>query len=293
MVVAVGCGSPQPSVMPTAAATFNPALGGLHIATDPAELSEPLRIEYISSVADLDGIVDLANPGAPVSVSRVFSPGAVQVVVDGVACGEPVDIVANVELDIHLELNGLGGPCRLVPQMTHALGRVNHPIRGALMGAVVPQGAIVVFRPLDQFGAAAIEVVAGPTGVEAMEFVPGRYEVTASKAGELLIRIEVDLVRTPDIVLDLMVLARSVPRACNGIDPVACEAAIAAAMSYGGWISPSDTVRAVAIQDTDVMSCDHLITPEVDVVFQMAPAGDITVTVGRLDDGRWRACPAY
>ena len=293
MVALAGCGTLRPSPTPTPAAAIDPTLGGLHISTDPAEVSEPLRIEYVSSVANLEGMVDLVVPGAPVSVSRVLPPGAVQVVVDGVACGEPVDIVANVELDIQLELDGLGGPCRPFIEITHALGKVGHPIRGALMSAVVPQGATVVFRQLDQFDAPAIEVVAGPTGVEAMEFVPGRYEVTATKAGELLIRTEVDLVRTPDIVLDLMVLARSVPRDCNGIDLVTCEAAISAAMSYGTWITPRETVTAVRLRETDVMSCDPRIRPELDVVFRLAPPGEISVTVGRLDDDRWRACPAY
>ena len=126
-----------------------------------------------------------------------------------------------------------------------------------------------------------------------MEFTPGRYEVTASIGGELLIRTEVDLVRTPDIILDLMVLARSVPRACNGMNPVTCEAAITAAMSYGTWISPTDTVLAVSVHDTDIMSCDHSIAPELDVAFRLAPAGELTVTVGRREDGRWRACPPY
>ena len=270
-------------------------MGGLHIETEPAVLSEPLRVEYIGTTTDLDGIADEVEQGVQVSVSRVLAPDAVQIVANDVVCGEAVDIVANVELDVQLEVKATGA-CRVFINITHALGKVGHPIRGAIMGAVVPQGATVVFRPLDPLSTApTVEIVAGATGVESMEFPLERYEVTATLRGEVLITTQVDLRQTPDIVLDLMALAPSVPRACNGLDPVTCEDVIRAAMAYGQWVGPTDTVTSVAIEPTTVRSCEPYIDPKLKVMLQLAnPAGDIDVTVGtHTKTGRWIACSPY
>jgi hypothetical protein len=281
------------SAAPIASDQAGAGLGGLHIATGPASHSRLLRFTYVGMTTHLEGFSDEALPIAEVSVSRRFQPDSIQILVNESPCDGPVDVVADVEVDVVAEVSEFN-VCRIYVDFTHALGKVNHPEHGPIMGAVVIEGATVVFQPLDPDLGAPVEVVAGPTGVEAMEFVPGRYEVTASLHGEVLITQQVDLRQTPDIVLDLMALAPSVPRTCNFLDPITCEKAIRAAMSYGTWISPTDTVTAVSIQRTTVGSCDPYIDPKLDVAFDLAPDGHLDVTVGtHTNNGRWIACSPY
>jgi hypothetical protein len=319
LLVLAACGAPRPSpsagpsptpstsapstAPPTTAApssaarTLDPAIdtGILHVETQPAVLSLALRLEYVGSGSSLSGLVDAVDQDTPVSISRALPPGIVGVVANDRACTGSAEVVADLESDAILEV-GPSGACSFALSYTHAVGAIQHPIRGAVFGAVVAEGATVVLTPLDPASTTQpIEMVAGPTGIEPMEVPLGQYEVTASADGEVLAKKELDLGPGGDIVLDLMALSKRVPRDCGAIDAVTCESAITAAMSYGHWISPTDVVTAVRLQDTEVMSCDYGLHPDIDVIFRFAGSTrELKVTVGRRDDSdRWWACPPY
>jgi hypothetical protein len=287
-----------PTAPPTLAAatpfsSIDAALGVLHVETEPAVLAAPLSLRYLGTATQLAGGPDEVAAGVIVSLDRVLSPDLVQVVADGQACEGTAEILAGVESDMVLEWRTTGA-CSIALKYTHAVGAIHHPIHGAVFGAVVAQGATVKLQPLDAASSAApIAVTAGPTGVEPMEVPLGRYRVSATLDGEVLKATEIEFGPGGDIVVDLMALSRRVPRDCGGVDAATCDAAIQAALHYGQWVGPARIVASVQIRKTTVQSCDPGIKPALDVVFQVAPSGEINVTVGHTSSGAWQACPPY
>jgi hypothetical protein len=282
MAAASAPATPYPSV--------DPALGVLHLETEPVALPEPLAIRYVGTAPQLSGPPDLVPAGKPVFLDRAVAPGSVRVEANGHMCVGSAQILAGVEADMIVDPGQLG--CTLTVRYDHPVGSIHHPITGAIFGAVVFQGSTVVLQHLDPGSTQPpIEVVAGPTGIEPMEIPLGRYKVTATLRGELLKSVEYDYGPGSDAVLDLMALPPSTPRTCGTYDAATCEAFINAALAYAQWVSPDDVVKAAAIVPTDVEDCGNGIqAPLIDVHFDLAPDGGLVVTVGHLGSGRLVAC---
>jgi hypothetical protein len=257
--------------------------------TDPVSFGTPLLLAYPLS----GGVVDVVPAGSKVAVDRAFQPGRVQVMANGTPCRESAEIAAGVESDMVLDIQA-SGTCSIALRYTHLVGAIHHPILGGVFGAIAPLGAVVTLRSLDPAsGFGPVAVTSGSDGVSPFEVPLGRYEVTASLAGEVIRSEEIEFEPGTDIVVDLMGLRARVPRDCGKLATTTCETVIRAAMRYGQWVRPTDIVTSVAVRTTEVRSCDPMVDPQLDVIFKVAPDGVINATVGMTPTGDWLACPPY
>lgn len=77
---------------------------------------------------------------------------------------------------------------------------------------------------------------------------------------------------------------------CIDIARDVCEFVAARADETGLSLQPGERVVRRTVRKTAVRMCDGVLQPLYDVTFDVAPAGRVVVTVGKLPDGRLFAC---
>lgn len=280
------CNSPVPSAPAT-----TPPQGSLHLTTGPDyDPHDPLTLRY----ADADGVLvaepDSIDAETIVSVDRALPVGRIRVLADDKGCEGPIEIVANVEVDVVLSVSD--GTCTIRIADTHAAGAISHPEPRTALGAFVVLDSVLVVRPLDPANPIAPIQRPADERAEVTEFAvpPGRYELSVLVAGAVLTTMEIDLKRGQEFYYNLRVVAATVPRICGEIPRAQCEAAITEAYARGLFPPPSSAeLTSVRVRPSRFLPCYE--APAFDVFFDVRDKPEpIEVTVATSGVDRLSVC---
>lgn len=289
-VVSLPAASPAPTGTP--AATFA-GTGMLHLTAAPEyDWHDPLLLRYVFADGTLAPEFDAFPAETTIYLDRELPAGALRVVANGEACGRPVMIQAEVEIDVVLSV--VNDVCDITTTDSHPAGAVEHPEPRATIGAIVPVGAEVVVRALDPGRTMAeIRRPANEHGeVLGVEVPPGRYEMSVVIDGEVLNSKEIEIARGQDFVWNLKVVLADVPRDCGVYGAAQCEAIITEAYAWGFYIYAPDqqVIKSVTVRPTRFSGCDgSAAVAKYDVAFDVLNARVIEITVAELG-GRLYVC---
>lgn len=265
--------------------------GRLHLTTgadyDP---HDPLTLRYVDARGLVVAEPDSIEAETTIWVDRALPVGRVQVLANDQACGGPVDIGPNVEVDVVLAV--ADGICSLTIANMHAAGAIAHPEPRTALGVFVVPGSILVVRPLDPGNAIDPIRKEADERAEVADFAvpPGRYELSVLLDGAVLTTLEIDLKRGQEFWYTLRVLPPTVPRLCGGIPREQCEAAVTAAYADSGY-GPPAAASLVSVQVRPSGNSGCYEPPVFDVLFDVRGEQEpLAVTVATTPDGRLLAC---